>query len=75
MPKRDGKDQGEDSPKQAGSCWFARRCYLAASGANLYPPGIWFADGMSSFSRVAFVLFRFRLYTFIEAAALRSVVL
>ena len=20
----DGKDQGEDSPKQAGSCWFAR---------------------------------------------------
>ena len=20
MPKRDGKDQGEDSPKQAGSC-------------------------------------------------------
>ena len=19
-----GKDQGEDSPKQAGSCWFAR---------------------------------------------------
>ena len=26
MPKRDGKDQGEDSPKQAGSCWFARPC-------------------------------------------------
>ena len=24
MPERDGKDQGEDSPKQAGSCWFAR---------------------------------------------------
>ena len=22
MPDRDGKDQGEDSPKQAGSCWF-----------------------------------------------------
>ena len=22
----DGKDQGEDSPKQAGSCWFARPC-------------------------------------------------
>ena len=26
MPERDGKDQGEDSPKQAGSCWFARLC-------------------------------------------------
>ena len=25
-PERDGKDQGEDSPKQAGSCWFARHC-------------------------------------------------
>ena len=24
MPERDGKDQGEDGPKQAGSCWFAR---------------------------------------------------
>ena len=24
MPERDGKDQGEDSPKQACSCWFAR---------------------------------------------------
>ena len=26
MPERDGKDQEEDSPKQAGSCWFARLC-------------------------------------------------
>ena len=26
MPERDGKDQGRDSPKQAGSCWFARPC-------------------------------------------------
>ena len=26
IPERDGKDQGEDSPKQAGSCWFARPC-------------------------------------------------
>ena len=24
MPERDGKDQREDSPKQAGSRWFAR---------------------------------------------------
>ena len=26
MPERDGKDQEEDSPKQVGSCWFARPC-------------------------------------------------
>ena len=24
MPERDGKDQGQDSPKQGCSCWFAR---------------------------------------------------
>ena len=24
MPERDGKDQGKNIPKQAGSCWFAR---------------------------------------------------
>ena len=24
MPERDGKDQGEDSPKQASLYWFAR---------------------------------------------------
>ena len=24
MPERDGKDQGEDSPKQACLSWFAR---------------------------------------------------
>ena len=24
MPERDGKEQGEDSLKQPGSCWFAR---------------------------------------------------
>ena len=26
IPERDGKNQGEDSPKQAGSCWFAHPC-------------------------------------------------
>ena len=26
MHERDGKDQGDDSPKQAGSCWFTRPC-------------------------------------------------
>ena len=59
MPERDVKDQGEDSPKQAGSCWFARPCWLSTSGANLYPPGVRFADAMTSFSGVTFVLFCF----------------
>ena len=59
MSERDGKDQGEDSPKQAGSCWLARPCRSATSGANLYPPGVWFADAMSSLSGVMFVLFCF----------------
>ena len=48
---------------------------LSTSGANLYPPGIWFADVILSCSGVTFVLFRFRLCTFIEAAALRSIIL
>ena len=26
MPERDRKNKEEDSPKQAGSCWFARPC-------------------------------------------------
>ena len=33
--------------------------YLATSGANLYPPGVWFADVMTSFSGVEFALFCF----------------
>ena len=59
MLERDGKGQGEDIPKQAGSCWFARPCRLATSGANLYPPGIWFTDDMTPFSGITFVLFCF----------------
>ena len=40
--------------ERQGWCWFARPCC-----ANLYPPGVWFADAMTSFSGVAFVLFYF----------------
>ena len=60
MPERDGKGQGEGSPKQAGLYWFAARpCLLATSGANLYPPVFWFTETMTSFSGVTFVLFCF----------------
>ena len=40
MPEHDGNDQGEESPKQACSSWFACHSRLATSGANLYPPGV-----------------------------------
>ena len=55
VPERDGKDQGKDILKQANSCWFARPRGLATSGANLYPPGVWFADAMTYSSGVTFV--------------------
>ena len=47
---------------------------------ELAPLGVWFADAMTSFSGLTFVLFcfallRFRIYAFVEAAALRSTVL
>ena len=28
MPEHDGKDQEANIPRQAGSCWFARRSWL-----------------------------------------------
>ena len=73
-PAPDGKGQGKDSPKQAGSCWFARHSWLVKSGANLYPPGVWFADALSSFPGATFVLvsFRFRLYTLINMLSLKK---
>ena len=73
MPERDGKDQGEDSPKQAGSCWFARPCWPVTSGANLYPPDVWFADDvMTYFSGVTFVLIYFALLRFSSLLSGRS---
>ena len=68
MPERDGKDRGEDSPKQAGSCWFARPCILRAFGLLQIRCHAVFISCHS-----CFVLLRFRLYAFVEAAALRSI--
>ena len=69
MPECDGKGQGEDRMAQSKR---ARGGSLAIvdgpqlSGANLYPPGVWFADATSSFSGVTFVfvLLCFRRYAF-----------
>ena len=62
MPERDdGKNLGEDCPKQECSCWFSRYKWLAKSGANLYPRGVLFTDAILPFSGVTlfFVLFCF----------------
>ena len=77
MPERYGKDQGGDIPKEEGPCRFGRPCRLVTRGANLYPPGVWFADVTSSFSvwcYVCFVLFRFHIFAFTEVAAFHSIV-
>ena len=59
MPEHDGNNQAEDSPKQAGSCRSTHPCQLATSGANLYLPGVWFADALTTFSGFTFVSFCF----------------
>ena len=83
MPDGDGKDQVEDSPKQACSCWFARPCLFVTSGANFYPPGVFlFCLSIPYWLSLVFCFcFRFvsfflspRLFDFIESAALRSIV-
>ena len=56
MPERDGKDQGEDSPKQAGSCWFARHTVVKSQVARTC---ILQGDVVLSFSGVTFGLFYF----------------
>ena len=60
MPERDRKDQGEDiahsKRARAGSLALVD---LTTNGVNLCPPGVWFADVMTSFFGVTFVLFCF----------------
>ena len=56
--------QIEDSPKQAAGLVLVRSPLLTSHkcyGANLCPPGVWFAvvDVMTSFSGITFVLFCF----------------
>ena len=62
--ERDGKDQGQDSPKQAGSCWFTRHSRLATSGANLYLPSVWSANVISSLVLRLFCFVSFSSFCF-----------
>ena len=72
VPKRDRKDQGEDSLKQVCSRWFVCHSRLATNGANLYPPGeLLFADVVLPFPGI---LFRFHVFALIESVTLRSIV-
>ena len=74
MPERDGKDQGEDIPKQVvlvrSPLLTSHKWSEFVSSGHLicrcHVDFLW--------CYVCFVLFRFRLHTFIEAAALRSIV-
>ena len=68
-----GQDQQKHSPKQAHSCWFVRHNLLATSGASLYPPGE--CRVLFLWCYICFVLFRLRLFAFVEAVALRPIVL
>ena len=75
IPERDGSDRGQDSPKQAGSCWFAHQTShkwreLVSSGRLVCR-----CHGVFLWCYVCWVLLRFRLYAFVEAAGLRSIVL
>ena len=61
LPKvRDTRESEADaSPSNTDN-----RQFIATSGANLYSPGVWFADVMTSFSGVTFVLLCFALLRF-----------
>ena len=78
MPEYDGKDQEEDSSKQVGSCWFARPSLLTSNKwrelashrrlvCRCHDVFLWYY--------LCVVLLRFRLYAFVEDAALRSIAL
>ena len=78
MPESDGKDQEEDSPKQACSLVLVRSPLLTSHRwRKLVSTGCLVCRCHEDFlwCYVCFVLLRFRLYAFVEAAALRSIVL
>ena len=73
MPKRDGKDQGEDSPKASGLVLVRSPLWTSHKWRELVAPGVWFADVMTSFSGVTFVLFCF-VFVFMLSLKPRSFV-
>ena len=59
MPELDGKDQEEDITQRKRLVLVRSPLLtIATSGANFYPPFVWFADAMTTFSGVAFGLKR-----------------
>ena len=72
-PNVTGRTKKRIAQSKRGLCWFALPCRLATSGANVYPPGVWFADVMMSFSGVMFGLFCF-VFVFILSLKARPFV-
>ena len=76
MTRRTKRRTAQSKRARAGS--FTLVDYqVATSGAIVYPPGVEIGYVLMSFSGVpfVFVLLRYRLSSFIEAAAVRSIVL
>ena len=77
MSQRDEKDQGEDSPKKASGLVLVRSPLLTShKWRKLLSSGRLVCRCHDVFLWcyvVCFVLLRFRLYAFVEAAALRSI--
>ena len=75
MPERDGKDQGDNSPNQAGSYWFARHSWLATCDAISYPPGVFVCRYHFGLSQAFCFVLCWHVVVpnaFIEPAALRA---
>ena len=70
MLERDGKDQGEDSPKASVLVLLRPPLSISHKRSELVSSGR--VDATLPFSGVSF---RFRLFAFIKHAALRSMVL
>ena len=71
MTGRTKERKAQSKRARAGSLTLVD--YLATSGANSYPPGG--CRGVFLWCYVCFVLFRFRLFAFTEAVALRLILL
>ena len=78
VPELDGKDQGEDGPKQACSFWFVSFSLPVTSGANLCPPFVlvFLCHIAFLWSYIFIYFFAFVFFAFIDSAALlRSTIL
>ena len=74
MSEHEGLNEGDDSPKQAYSCRFARHSWWGQVARD-YILRVLFADAILPSSGATFSFFRFRIFALIGSAVLRSIVL